>query len=397
MDLYLKKQHWKRLLLVGAVIIGFVSLTYTNSLVKQVSYEEQDKVQRWAESVRMTLTQDSLSDEVSRYIYSIIISNKTVPILVVDEDEQIVANNNFKYSEKNKDKVLQREYQKLKSKSEPIVIDLGPDEKQYLYYKESLLLRRLRYYPFFQLSVIVLFILIAYYAFSSARKAEQNMVWIGMAKETAHQLGTPISSLMGWVEILKDMEIDEHIALGVEKDTDRLARIAERFSKVGSTPELYPENLYAILDDAVDYLKSRIPKNIEITSLYTKKKDEALYIHLSGTLFGWVIENLIRNSVDALSGSSGRITVNVFDIDDKIAIEVADNGKGIPKSKQKNIFKPGFTTKKRGWGLGLTLSKRIIENYHKGKIFLKYSEPNKGTAFQIILKKANPGKPNSPK
>lgn len=373
--------------MIGAIIIGFVSLRYTNSVVKQVSYEEQDKVQRWAESVRMTLTQDSLTDEVSRYIYSIIISNKTVPIIVIDENEQIVAENNFKYSEKNRDKILKREYLRLKARNEPIVIDLGPDEKQYLYYKESLLLRKLRYYPFFQLSVIVVFILIAYYAFSSSRKAEQNMVWIGMAKETAHQLGTPISSLMGWVEILKDMEGCENIAAGVEKDTDRLARIAERFSKVGSAPELYPENLYSILDDAVGYLNSRIPKNIKLESLYNTDNKEALYLQLSGTLFGWVIENLIRNSVDALSGSSGLISVNVSEMEDKISIEVADNGKGIPKSKQKNIFKPGYTTKKRGWGLGLTLSKRIIEEYHNGKILLKYSEPGKGSAFQIILKK----------
>lgn len=385
MDFYLKKQRWKQFLMIGAILIGVSSLLYTNHLVKQVSYEEQVKVDLWTESVRMTLAHDSLSDEVFRYINAVFTTNKTVPIIVVDENETIIADNNFNYNEKNRDKILQREYQKLKARTEPIVIELGPDEKQYLYFKESRLLIQLRYYPIFQLLVIVLFIFISYYAFNSARKSEQNMVWVGMAKETAHQLGTPISSLMAWVELLKEMDLNNDIVTELAKDTHRLEQIAERFSKVGSTPELYPENVYRVLNEAISYLKPRISKKIELETRFDPAQE--LYLPLSSTLFGWVVENLIRNAVDAMEGAKGRIQVQVYEREQRVIIEIADNGKGIPKSKQKAIFKPGFTTKKRGWGLGLTLSKRIIENYHNGKLLLRYSDAARGTAFWIILAK----------
>jgi signal transduction histidine kinase len=385
LDFYLKKQRWKQFLMIGAILIGVSSLLYTNHLVKQVSYEEQVKVDLWTESVRMTLAHDSLSDEVFRYINAVFTTNKTVPIIVVDENETIIADNNFNYNEKNRDKILQREYQKLKARTEPIVIELGPDEKQYLYFKESRLLIQLRYYPIFQLLVIVLFIFISYYAFNSARKSEQNMVWVGMAKETAHQLGTPISSLMAWVELLKEMELSNDIVTELAKDTHRLEQIAERFSKVGSTPELYPENVYRVLNEAISYLKPRISKKIELETRFDPAQE--LYLPLSSTLFGWVVENLIRNAVDAMEGAKGRIQVQVYEREQRVIIEIADNGKGIPKSKQKAIFKPGFTTKKRGWGLGLTLSKRIIENYHNGKLLLRYSDAARGTAFWIILAK----------
>lgn len=385
MDFYLKKQRWKQFLMIGAVLIGVSSLLYTNHLVKQVSYEEQVKVELWTESVRMTLTHDSLSDDVFRYINAVFTTNKTVPIIVVDENENIIADNNFNYNEKNRDKILQREYLKLKARTEPIVIELGPDEKQYLYFKESRLLLQLRYYPIFQLLVIVLFIFISYYAFNSARKSEQNMVWVGMAKETAHQLGTPISSLMAWVELLKELDINPDIVSELGKDTHRLEQIAERFSKVGSTPELYPENIYRVLNESISYLQPRISKKIELETRFDPSQE--LYMPLSSTLFGWVVENLIRNAVDAMDGTKGRIQIQVSEREQRVIIEVADNGKGIPKSKQKAIFKPGFTTKKRGWGLGLTLSKRIIENYHKGKLLLRYSDAVRGTAFWIILPK----------
>lgn len=385
MDFYLKKQRWKQFLMIGAVLIGVSSLLYTNHLVKQVSYEEQVKVDLWTESVRMTLTHDSLSDDVFRYINAVFTTNKTVPIIVVDENEKIIADNNFNYNDKNRDKILQREYLKLKARTEPIVIELGPDEKQYLYFKESRLLLQLRYYPIFQLLVIVLFIFISYYAFNSARKSEQNMVWVGMAKETAHQLGTPISSLMAWVELLKELEINPDIVSELAKDTHRLEQIAERFSKVGSAPELYPENIYRVLNESISYLQPRISKKIELETRFDPSQE--LYMPLSSTLFGWVVENLIRNAVDAMDGTKGRIQIQVSEREQRVIIEVADNGKGIPKSKQKAIFKPGFTTKKRGWGLGLTLSKRIIENYHKGKLLLRYSDAVRGTAFWIILPK----------
>jgi K+-sensing histidine kinase KdpD len=234
-----------------------------------------------------------------------------------------------------------------------------------------------------------LFIAIAYIAFSSARKAEQNMVWIGMAKETAHQLGTPISSLVALVELLKDEQVSANIIEELDKDAQRLEKITERFSKVGSQPELYPENLYQILNQTIGYLKTRVSSKIVFTTNFNEQNE--LYLPLSSSLFSWVIENLVRNSVDAIGNRPGTIEFEVQETSNEVIIDLKDNGKGIPKSKYRTIFNPGFTTKKRGWGLGLSLSKRIIQNYHKGKIFLKGSEPFKQTVFRIVLKNKKKG------
>lgn len=274
----------------------------------------------------------------------------------------------------------------MKQKVDPIVIFLPDNEKQFMYYKESSLLVALRFFPVFQLLVIVIFILISYFAFSSARQAEQNLVWVGMAKETAHQLGTPISSLIAWVELLKEEKVPQSILDEITKDTGRLQEVAERFSKVGSAPELEHENIYAVLTDSVDYLRKRVPRKIEIKTLF--QEEAVLYLPLSAPLFSWVVENLIRNSVDALEQGEGLITISLTEKNNEVEIDITDNGRGVPKSKSNTIFRPGFTTKKRGWGLGLSLSKRIIHNYHKGKIFLKSSEPFVSTVFRIVLKKS---------
>lgn len=385
MDIYFKKRRWKQIILIIAILIGIGSLLYTNRLVDQVSKEERVKVEHLAEALKLLVTPDDLGSDVYLFITQVTSTNTTVPIIVIDQQGEIIIDKNINYSPKNKDKVLKRELEKMKAHQQPIVIQLGGGVEQYLYYKESSLLVKLKYYPIFQMGVIILFILIAYIAFSSARKTEQNLVWIGMAKETAHQLGTPISSLMAWVEILKEENTDSKIISELVKDTERLEKITERFSKIGSNPELYPENIYAILKSSVLYLETRISKKIEIRYPFDDSKE--LYIPLSSSLFSWVVENLIRNSVDAIENKSGVISIDVSETEKEVLIDVTDNGKGIPKSKFKTIFQPGFTTKKRGWGLGLSLSKRIIEIFHGGKIYLKSSEPNKATIFKIVLKK----------
>jgi len=381
-DVYFKKKRWKQIILIFAIVIGVSSLLYTNKLVKQVKNEERIKVERLAEALRLLATFDDLGSEVNLFLNQITSTNSTVPIIVVDKRDSIFIDLNISYSPKNRDKVLKRTLEKMKSHQEPILI---PGVDQMLYYEESSLLVELRYYPVFQMGVIILFIILAYIAFSTSRRSEQNLVWIGMAKETAHQLGTPISSLIAWVELLKEENIDPNIITELDKDTDQLLKITDRFSKIGSNPELYPENIYQVLLNSISYLKTRVSKRIELK--YTFNESMELFIPLSASLFGWVIENLVRNSVDAMEGKNGFVAIDVFNNEKEVIIEVTDNGKGIAKSKFKTIFQPGFTTKKRGWGLGLSLSKRIIEIYHKGKIMIKSSEPNKATTFRIILKK----------
>ena len=385
MDIYFKKRKWKRYIFLAAVLIGIGSILYTNNLVNEVSKEERIKVERWAEATHLLATKNDLGNDVSHYLNKVITTNTTIPLIIVDDNGEIYFDRNIKYNDKNKDKVLRQELKKMKANQSPIVVPLGDNEDQYLYYKESSLQTKLKYYPIFQLAVIIIFIVIAYIAFSSARKTEQNLVWVGMAKETAHQLGTPISSLLAWMELLKDENVSPSIMNELEKDMSRLERITERFSKVGSKPELYPENIYAQLMNTITYLQSRISK--KITFEYNFSLNEELFIPLSSSLFSWVIENIVRNSVDAIENNHGTIRFHVENTEKEVLIDITDNGKGISKSKQKTIFQPGFTTKKRGWGLGLSLSKRIVENYHNGKIFIKSSEPNKATTFRVVLKK----------
>jgi len=385
LDIYFKKRKWKRYIFLAAVLIGIGSILYTNNLVNEVSKEERIKVERWAEATHLLATKNDLGNDVSHYLNKVITTNTTIPLIIVDDNGEIYFDRNIKYNDKNKDKVLRQELKKMKANQSPIVVPLGDNEDQYLYYKESSLQTKLKYYPIFQLAVIIIFIVIAYIAFSSARKTEQNLVWVGMAKETAHQLGTPISSLLAWMELLKDENVSPSIMNELEKDMSRLERITERFSKVGSKPELYPENIYAQLMNTITYLQSRISK--KITFEYNFSLNEELFIPLSSSLFSWVIENIVRNSVDAIENNHGTIRFHVENTEKEVLIDITDNGKGISKSKQKTIFQPGFTTKKRGWGLGLSLSKRIVENYHNGKIFIKSSEPNKATTFRVVLKK----------
>jgi signal transduction histidine kinase len=303
---------------------------------------------------------------------------------VLDNQHKIIMTRNLDSAKVQNPKYVAKRLAKMLEVSKPIEIDLGNDQKQYLYYDRSTILSNLTYYPFIQLSVIVLFIVVAYFAFSSSRKAEQNNVWVGLSKETAHQLGTPISSLMAWLEILKTKLEKDKFVTEFEKDVLRLEKITERFSKIGSKPKLINNNLNEVVKSAVEYLNSRSSNKI---SFKTSLPDDPVILPLNASLFEWVLENIIKNAIDAIDGK-GIIKVDVTDNKKFIFIDITDNGKGISRHKQKTIFKPGFTTKERGWGLGLSLTKRIVEEYHGGKVFVAQSELEKGTTFRIILNRS---------
>jgi K+-sensing histidine kinase KdpD len=384
LDFYFKKRRWKMLLLLLAVGIGIGSFFYTNWLVKKMAIEERKNVELWAEATRKLASPDIDSNEDITFLQDIIVRNTSIPIIYTDRMGQILGIKNISFSEDKRDIVLSRELRKMKEENEPIIISITETEKQYLYYRDSVLLENLKYYPVIQFAVIFLFILIAYLAFNSSRNAEQNQVWVGMSKETAHQLGTPISSLMAWVELLKMQKIDPNLIQEFEKDTQRLQKITERFSKIGSIPELTRTNVTEIILSTVEYLKTRSSGKVKFILDYNEHENHD--VPLNASLFSWVIENLCKNAIDSMN-NNGTIQVSISDKGEQIYIDVSDTGKGISKAYFKTVFQPGFTTKKRGWGLGLSLAKRIVENYHRGKIFLKQSEINKGTTFRIILNK----------
>jgi len=385
LDFYFRKRRWKILLLLLAVVIGIGAFLYTNWLVKNMAREERKSVELWAEATQKLVSADINTDQDITFLNDIIVGNTTIPIIVTDSLDHIRDSRNISFSEKNKEKVLLRELHKMKEQNEPIIISVSETNKQYLYYRDSILLVNLKFYPIVQFGVIILFILVAYVAFNSSRNAEQNQVWVGMSKETAHQLGTPISSLMAWVELLKMQNIDENLIQEFEKDTERLQKITERFSKIGSIPELIPTDVAETIRSTIEYLKTRSSGKVKfILDFDPDKRYEA---PLNSPLFSWVIENLCKNAIDAMN-NTGTIQVSISEKVDQLFIEVSDTGKGISKAYFKTVFQPGFTTKKRGWGLGLSLAKRIVENYHKGKIFLRQSEINKGTTFRIVLNKA---------
>ncbi|MDX8338057.1 HAMP domain-containing sensor histidine kinase [Draconibacterium sp. IB214405] len=393
MDIYLKRRRGKILLLLVAVLIGVASMMYTNWLTKKMANEERVKVEIWAEAIKgindaaININTPELSQLQTRYLQFLNMvseKNTTIPIIIVNPDGTFNADRNIAYKDERKDEVLKRELEKMQDYAEPIKIDLGDGFELMLYYRESSILRNLQLYPIVQLIVIVIFIIVAYFAFLATNRAEQNQVWVGMSKETAHQLGTPISSLMAWIELLKLKDVDPTLIKELEQDTARLERITERFSKIGSKPELLRINLIESLNSSVAYLKRRSSEKV----IFDLKYDSNAYIEtpLNGALFSWVIENICKNAIDAM-GNNGTITIDVKDKDNQVCIDLTDTGCGISKTHQKSIFHPGFSTKKRGWGLGLSLAKRIIEIYHSGKIFIKWSEIGKGTTFRIILNK----------
>ena len=384
MDFYGRKNFWKLILLMFAFAIGAVTLWYTESFLKELREQEVKRVEQFANANRNILNADPDVDVT--FEMSIISANTTVPILLTDEEGRFIEARNMNRERLQNDSLyLKKKIRDMQMVSPPIPVVFGEGQVQYLYFENSILLTKLRYYPVVLLLVIGLFMVIAYIAFSNARKAEQNQVWNGLAKETAHQIGTPLTSLMGWAEYLRSHHADTQIVEEMEKDIERLNTITDRFSKIGSRPALAPHPVAQVTEEAVRYLQARCPGNIKITYHADDPAQDAV-VKLNKPLFEWVIENLVRNAIDAIEGK-GSISVRVSETARNFVIEVEDTGKGIPANKHRSIFRPGYTTKSRGWGLGLSLAKRIIEEYHGGRIFVAGSEVGKGSIFRILLRK----------
>lgn len=369
-------RHFKLIFIVAGAAIIILSTLFTNRLASALALEERKKIELWAEATRQ-LTEDETAD--IDFLLKIIEGNTTIPVIIIDKNDVLLDSRNFKSNDKTElnEKIIQQ----LKKKNPPIIVKLNEDT-QYIYYDDSLLLKQLYVFPYIQLGVIIIFLSIAFFAFSGTKKAEQNRVWVGLSKETAHQLGTPISSLLAWVDILKNRHEEDKLIGEMAKDVNRLRIIAERFSKIGSAPDLQLVSLNETLTNAVQYIGNRSSQKVIIKCHFPE--ENSVFIRLNVPLFEWVIENLCKNAIDAMDGT-GKIDITVIHKEKEVCIDVKDTGKGLEKKYFKTIFNPGFTTKKRGWGLGLSLAKRIVEQYHGGKIFVKQSELRIGTTFRIIL------------
>ena len=368
-----------------AILISFiiVSLILWNTYTFFQKFKQEERIKM--EILGIALKELANADLNSNIALpdKIITTNTNIPLILVDADGNIMSNQNLDAIKSLDEAYLKEQLAKMKSENTPIEISYQGNNKQFIYYRNSDLLNKLTYYPIALILILILFLSVIYLFYNSNKVAETNKLWTGMAKETAHQIGTPLSSLLGWIAILKMEKVDDKYVEEIEKDVDRLNTIANRFSKIGSTPELKKENIVAVTKQAFDYLESRSSKQISFSFSTTNTE---IYTNLNTELFGWVIENLIKNAIDAMLGK-GELKLNIENSTKKVKITVSDTGKGMPKKLYKQIFKPGFTTKKRGWGLGLSLSKRIVEDYHKGKIIVQKSEIGKGTTFQVLLDK----------
>ena len=383
---YQIKKIFKVLLLTFAFLIGFFSLWYTNGLVNKLELRERTKIATWADATRL-IASPKFEGDVN-FLFKIIEANTTIPVILTDENGIVKGSRNLDSTGYNGNNFMRDKIKTMELENDPIEVEYIAGQNIKIFYENSELLNQLRIYPYFQLGIIALFLTISYFAFSYSRRSEQNKVWAGMSKETAHQLGTPISSLIGWVDYLKEGEysVPPKILDEINHDLERLNLITERFSKIGSKPSLSIYNLHEVLSESILYINSRTSDKVLI-EIKDWDKLSGINVSVNKPLFAWVIENLCKNAVDAMNGV-GEIWFEVF-LDDSnyIFIDIHDTGKGIPINKQKTIFKPGYTTKKRGWGLGLSLVKRIIENYHQGKIYVKSSEIGKGSHFRIELLK----------
>jgi signal transduction histidine kinase len=379
---YRHKTPWMLFFFLFAILIGFGSLIYTRYLVGILKVEERKKVELWAEAELLIISADS-SQNIG-FPSSIIENNSTVPVILTDESDRIIAVKNFDELRIRDSAYILSQFEKIKKRTNPILIDLGNNHKNLIYYKDSIILTQLIYYPYVQLGIIMLFILVAYLAFSSSKKAEDNQVWVSMSKETAHQLGTPTSSLGGWVEILNHKYPEVKITREIALDVERLEKITERFSKIGAKPTLNNENITAIIFRTIDYLKTRTSSKIRFS--YDFNESRTVMVPVNAALFEWVIENISKNAIDAMEGN-GEINFRISETEKNVLIDISDTGKGIPKRAFKKIFNPGYTTKQRGWGLGLSLAKRIIEEYHNGHIYVRNSEIGKGSCIRIVMNK----------
>lgn len=413
MNIYDIRQYSKLIFLIITAVVVIIFLRVSSGIVDGLATQERERMQIWADATQRiaTITFESVvvdsdggnvesgnmdssssSDDIE-FLLSIIRRNHTIPVLLADADGNILDHRNFDLpdpvdsinpfvsTEANRE-FLHKKYLKLRNSPNVIPINMGDGIVQYLYYEDSKMLKRLSYFSYLQLAVMLAFIVVVYFAVSSTKRAEQNKVWVGLSKETAHQLGTPISSLMAWMELLRAEGIDPDIVGEMDKDVNRLSTIASRFSKIGSRPTLEAMDLRDVVESAASYMSTRISSRI---TLQYVADATALPVNISRPLVEWVLENLIKNAVDAMEGAAGSITITTGIEARNACIEVTDTGKGIPRKRQKTIFNPGYTTKKRGWGLGLTLAKRIVEQYHDGRIFVANSEPGVGTTFRILI------------
>lgn len=374
----------KIVLVVMAVVLSVASLVVSHFLVRDLKVEEQRKMEIWAEAMRSMNNADETTDLT--LVLTVLNSNNTIPVVVLDSEGRVQDYRNMEVSSSSAEAIdaeVQREALSMKEAGRAIRIDLGDSDYMEICYADSLILRRLAWWPYVQLGVVLIFVVVAIFALLSSKRAEQNKVWVGLSKETAHQLGTPISSLMAWYEVLRENYPEDELLPEMGKDVQRLQRIAERFSKIGSLPEPKPENLGEVLTAVVQYISRRASNRITMTC---NLPAEPLIAPVSAPLFEWVIENLCKNAIDAMEGK-GSITITAKEEPTCISVEVSDTGKGIPKNRFSSVFAPGYTTKERGWGLGLSLAKRIVEEYHDGHIFVKNSELGKGTTFRVELKK----------
>lgn len=382
------------LVAVGVVVAFF--LYFSNSLVRDLAVQERSRMQIWADATKEIVNAATSSTENDSqnidFLLSIILANNNIPVLVTDDAGNIIDHRNFQLPEPidslnpmfvsatNRD-YLQRKLEKLSHTPNVIHISIEPGINQHIYYEDSTLLRNLSLYPYIQLAVMLAFVAVVYVAVSSSKRAEQNKVWVGLSKETAHQLGTPISSLMAWIELMRATDVDPDMVNEMDKDVKRLSTIASRFSKIGSRPQMESGNLCDVIERSSLYMATRISSRVKLT---VNTPDELLEVKMSEPLVEWVMENLIKNAVDAME-AQGSIDINVSRTETMAEVLVSDSGKGMTRKMRNNVFRPGYTTKKRGWGLGLTLAKRIIEQYHSGSISVAFSEPGKGTTFRILL------------
>lgn len=375
----------KILLVSAAIIIAAASLAISHFLVTDLENEEKNRMAVWAEAMRTLNNADEKTD--LNLVLKVINENNTIPVVVLDSqgNAQVFRNvtlSGADFNDSLKNAALLGKNFLRKGRHIKIMLNQKNNDYIQVCYDESLMLKRLAAYPLVQLGIVLIFVVVAIFALLSSKKAEQNKVWVGLSKETAHQLGTPISSLMAWIEILKETYPDDDLIPEMNKDVKRLQLIADRFSKIGSLPEPVPSSLNEVLDHVIDYMDRRTSKSIQMIKVFPQHD---IIVKINASLFEWVIENLSKNAVDAMGGKVGRITLRVEETDKCAVIEVSDTGKGIKRKDLNNVFRPGFTTKERGWGLGLSLAKRIVEEYHNGKIWVKSSEVGKGTTFRIEL------------
>ncbi|MBR5469610.1 MAG: HAMP domain-containing histidine kinase [Paludibacteraceae bacterium] len=375
-NIYTSRSILRYIFIIFSIVIVVASIYVMNLLVERLSAEERARIELWADATRELIRTDNLDSDLS-FVQKVIESNHTIPVVLADEDGNVLFARNIEDVDMDKTVVADFDF-----KYEPIQVDFDDATKQYIYYNDSKLLWQLSFFPIVQIGVIVFFLLLMFFAFYTLQRAEQNKVWVGLSRETAHQLGTPISSLLAWNELLVMRYPADELLEEMQKDIKRLEAIANRFSKIGSKPELQQTLIDDVLQTTINYMALRVSNKVK----FRYDSNRTIAVRLNADLFSWVVENICKNAVDAMEGI-GTISIDVAETSKTVIIDIADTGKGIAKSKRKAVFLPGYTTKTRGWGLGLSLAKRIVEKYHKGKIFIKKSEVGVGTTFRIVLKK----------